>query len=331
MSGFTRFMGAIPLIGDLGFNQYNASEDADAAARKQAAAQQSQLDQWDRLEGQLPDLTWNSTSLSGYDAAQEGAAGVLGRPEAAGASADPRAMQAENEALQRLSEIYSSGGLTAADQARLGQVTGAVNAQARGREQAILQNAQARGMGGSGAELAALLSSNQTSAQTGAQMAGDVSRLAEQRALDALSQYGQLGSHMRDQSFGEDFARRQTADAVARFNAEGERQRQARNVAAQNQAREYSTSARNQGTMWNRAGEQASRQQDYENRAGIAGARSDVYGGQSASAERAQAAARARGEAANDRFTQMAGDVVTGGATLFAPAPKRRSSDDEEG
>src|SRR5690349_21963417 len=74
---------------------------------------------------------------------------------------DPRAMQAELNALQQLEQIAGQGGLTATDKAKISDIQDQLQSQERGAREAILQNAKERGVGGSDVELMAQLQNNQ--------------------------------------------------------------------------------------------------------------------------------------------------------------------------
>lgn len=149
---------------------------------------------------------------------------------------DPALKEAQMNALSELQNISKSGGLTAQDRARLGRIKSEEDTANRGKREAILQNMQARGIGGSGIGLAAQLQNQQDSAMRQSQRDMDVAALAEQRALDALMQQGQLAGNIRGQNFGEASQIAQANDAIAQFNAQNRQNQINRNVDMRNQA-----------------------------------------------------------------------------------------------
>lgn len=155
-----------------------------------------------------------------------------------GISTDPRLAQAQMKALENLSQLGEEG-LTAVDRAALNEMRRSVETGERGRQGAILQDMAARGMGGSGAELAARLSSSQAATERAASEADRLAAMAQQNRLAALSQAGQLGGQIRGQEFGEKSAIAQAQDAIARFNAANKQQVAAANVGARNLAQQF--------------------------------------------------------------------------------------------
>jgi hypothetical protein len=150
-------------------------------------------------------------------------------------SSDPRLKDAQMSALSKLQQL-GEGGLTLQDKADLQQIQDANAAREKGNRQAILQNLAARGMGGSGAELAANLSNQQDSATRNASQSLNVAAQAQKRALDAVIQSGQLGGQIREQDFSEAARKAEAQDAIRRFNAANSIALQQRNVDRNNVA-----------------------------------------------------------------------------------------------
>lgn len=133
--------------------------------------------------------------------------------------------QAAMDALRPLME----GGLSEADRAAMraaqlqrGQQLGAAN-------QAAIQQAAARGMGGGGAELAARLGGSQAYANANAM--GDAAQMqaAQQRMFQAAQAYGGLAN----QQFGQEAQRRASIDQWNRGNLDWRRQRESQNTERQ--------------------------------------------------------------------------------------------------
>jgi hypothetical protein len=154
----------------------------------------------------------------------------------AGIQVDPSLMNAQTQALTQLQQIASSGGLTPTDKAQLMQINDQVNAQNQGRQLAVQDQARQQGIGGSGADLAARLSSAQA-ANTAASEAGTtVAANAQQRALQAIQQSGQLGGQIQQEQFGEAAQKAQAQDAINQFNTGLQQQTNLTNAQNQQQA-----------------------------------------------------------------------------------------------
>lgn len=134
-------------------------------------------------------------------------------------STDPRLKNDQMASLDALKAIADGGGLTAADKANLNKVQSDVALADRGRREAILQNANARGMGGGGNELLALLDSSQAATDRANQSGLDIAGMAQDRALEAIMQGGNLAGNLRSQDFNEQAKKAEATDAIKRFNA----------------------------------------------------------------------------------------------------------------
>jgi hypothetical protein len=198
-------------------------------------------------------------------------------------SMDPKLRQAQMNALARLEDIGTQGGMNAQDRARLAQIESEQAANVQGATGAIQQQMSTRGLSGGMSELVQKQLAAQQSANRAAQQGMDVKAQAEQRALDAIMQSGQLGGNIRGQDFGEQERIAQAKDLINRFNVEGSRGVQSRNVSGQNQAQfqnaqiaqqvaNLSTEAQNQAQQRNLG----LSQQQYENRLRKAGAQIPV-------------------------------------------------------
>lgn len=167
-----------------------------------------------------PTMVDNQTIDGGEDVQYTNAEASLAGPTAMeGVSTDPRLADSQYASLGALDEIIQGGGLNAQDKAALNKVQTDVSAADRGRRDAILQNSAARGMGGGGNELLAQLTSGQAASDRQNQSSMDVAGMAQQRALDAIMQSGQLAGNMRGQEFGEKSDVAKAKDAINTFNA----------------------------------------------------------------------------------------------------------------
>lgn len=163
----------------------------------------------------------------------------LGPSKMEGISTDPALRAAQMNALNKLTSIGEAGGRDAqflADQARL---ESDINTNLQGQQGAIQQNLASRGMSGGMSEMVNKQLAAQQAANRQAQMGMDAKAQAEQRALSAIMQGGQLGGQMQAQDFSQQAQQAQAADMINKFNAQNRQDVQSRNVAAKNQAQQY--------------------------------------------------------------------------------------------
>lgn len=234
-----------------------------------------------------------------------------------GISLDPRLKQAQLDALAGLQDISSSGGLTLSDQANQRQIQDQINTEARGAREAILQNAQMRGMGGSGLEMLSQMQ-NQQDAATRASNAGlQTAASARDRALQALIQGGETAGNIRGQDFSEQAQIAQAQDAISKFNAQNQQSinmantaarndAQAQNLANKQQIANANTATRNEQQAYNKN----LKQQDFNNRMAIASGRAGIAGQNAANQ---QAASQARAGMMNN----LTGGLLNAGASYL--------------
>lgn len=141
-----------------------------------------------------------------------------------GIQSDPTTSAAQLQALSQLQNISQSGGLTSADKAQLSQLEGQVGQQNAARQGAVMQQAQEQGIGGSGADLAARLSGAQSANVAAADQSNNVAEDAQNRALNALSQSGQLATTMNQNDFNNALAKAQSQNNINQFNAQNQTQ-----------------------------------------------------------------------------------------------------------
>lgn len=125
--------------------------------------------------------------------------------------------EAQMKALESLQEL-GEGGMTAMDRANLAKIKGQEQAAERGSREAILSNAAARGVGGSGLEQAAQLEAQQGAATRGSARDTEVAGQIKQRALDAIQGAGTLGGRMQETQFNQGLAKARANDAINAFN-----------------------------------------------------------------------------------------------------------------
>jgi len=148
-----------------------------------------------------------------------------------------------------LHQISEGGGYTAQDRAQMtaqrlrqGQALSGANA-------AAMQQMQARGTGGGGAELAARLGGSAAYANANAQADAAIGAAGQQRAMQALQAQGQIGQaqgSLAGQMYGQDAQRRQALDAYNQAQYDWRRGREGRNTQWQNKQQDARTDARQQ-------------------------------------------------------------------------------------
>lgn len=169
---------------------------------------------------------------------------------AADAYANPGDVAAQQKAAQNLYNVYEQGGYTDAERAQLDQGRQQISRQAASQRDAAMAQARRRGVGGSGAELAAALGAGDAARIQGGQFATDVAASGMQRALAALSGYGDLSTTMRSQGFDERFRTGSAADEMKRFN-EAARQNASERAVARAQMADVSNSTLDQRNAQN--------------------------------------------------------------------------------
>lgn len=173
---------------------------------------------------------------------------LQGSSEFGNISTDPRLQDAEMAALDELRRTGEAGGLRASDKARLNEVMGEVSQAERGSREAILMDAAQRGASTGGGVLAAQLANQQGAAQRansgGLQIAGQ----AQDAALQAILQSGQLGGQIQGRQFEQQAQKARAQDMINQMNTEAMRGVQQRNVGGRNEAQKYNL-GQQQGIM----------------------------------------------------------------------------------
>lgn len=260
-----------------------------SAANKAAAAKQQAADQYEEIN--IPEIDQQLLELerikyTGDLTPEQEQAIEQKESELKAIKTSPELRDAQLKALRKLQQVGDEGGLTAIDKAKMNEIMSQAGKAEQANRAAVLQNFQARGMGGSGLELAAQLAGNQSAAEQAGQAGFNVASEANKRALDAIMNAGQLGGQIRGQEFGEEQAKASAQDAINRFNAANQQEVMARNVGRSNQAQERNLNARQQieGVNTTLANQQqvANKglyQQRYENELAKAKGKANALGG----------------------------------------------------
>jgi hypothetical protein len=227
---------------------------------------------------------------------------------------DTEGKQAQIAALQKLSEIGNEGGLTASDKSKLQAIQSQEQTAARGARESILQNAAARGVGGSGLELMSQMQNQQDAATRQSARDLDVAAQAQERALQAIQAAGQMGGQMNQQQFGQQAQIADSQNEISRFNAANKQNVNMANVAANNQAQASNLASKQ--NVANANVDQANKQQQYNKELAQQG-----FNNQMSKAQGVASAKTAQGQQANqDRegSKNLFGSLLGAGATAFA-------------
>lgn len=148
---------------------------------------------------------------------------------------DPGLRTAQTQALQALQQRGAQG-LTPVERQAFNDNRRKAAIESESKREQIIQNLAQRGMGGSGAEIAAQLGASQSGDQELAAQGDRLAAAASQNALQATAQAGQLGGQIRGQDFSVAGSKAQAEDALNQFNINNQIARQQRNISSQNQA-----------------------------------------------------------------------------------------------
>ncbi len=234
----------------LGSQAAQSQTDAANAARKQA------LQQW--LNVNVPDPAQQQVELQKYavtgslspqleQAFQQSQTGLKNL------SVDPTSRAAEVQALEKMQNIASNGGMDAQSRQQEAQALNSSNANERGQRGAIEQNFAARGIGGTGAQLAAELEASQGDANSASAAGMSSAASGESRALQALASSGNMASTLNNQDYNQAAKAAEAQDAINRFNTENSQKVANSNVTGANNA-QAANLANNQSVSNSNAG-----------------------------------------------------------------------------
>lgn len=209
-------------------------------------------------------------------------------------SEDPILKGAQATALQKLAGLADSG-LSAEDELGFYRAKQLGAQQAKANTQAAVQNAQARGVGGSGLEFAMREMGNQGAADRSQSAALEQAAAAARQKAMYNQAYNQALGQNREQDFRANSA---NSDIVNRFNQANTQQR--------NQTNQANVQQRNEAQRYNNEGKintaQTNFENDYRRAGGIAS-----FGQDLAKVEAAKDAAK------NERV----GNLIKGGAAIY--------------
>lgn len=284
--------------------------------------------EWDKLEAQLPSISEQELQyilpeiVGEYGPEMEQYLGDL-VSEYSSIESDPRLRDSQLSVLDYLAEVGETG-LTASERAALNEIRRATQQEAEAKQQQIIQNMAQRGAGGSGAELAARLSGAQSAADRMSRESDQLAMLAQQRALQAMMQQGQMAGNLRTQDFNEASSIAQAKDAMNTFNRNNQQSLQQRNIGARNQAQlqnlqqrqavsDAATALKNQQQQYNKG----LLQQQFQNQLDINRGRAGIAS--------AQAQANQQANASNQAGMWQAFGTLGGAAMMFSDENKKKN------
>ena len=275
-----------------------------------------------------PDIEKMRLALEGYQSAGNmtptmETTSVLGNTNLSNIAQDPRYNQYTMDALQKMAQV-SQQGLPEADRAQLQNILNATAQQDSANRKGILENRAARGMGGSGDELAAQLASAQSGANSASNNAMQLAALAAQRKLDATSNLGSMVNTAQNADYQRQAQLNAQKDAIAQFNAQNQQGVTQRNVGAQNQAQaanlqnaqrisDANVNTRNQQQQFNKGLYQTDFANQMEKAKGLAGGYNNMAGVNTANAN-------ATGQMYSGIGSGVAGMIGAMGKPSAAPA-----------
>jgi hypothetical protein len=169
----------------------------------------------------------------------------LGPSSMEGVSANQQAVDAQANALAGMQEI-AEGGLSESDMAAAREIQRQTSNSDMARRKSILNEMAQRGTLDSGMELAAKLQGAQDTTETQASANDKLIQAAQARALQALSQTGDMSQQMRYQDFSEKSNIAKAKDAINEFNTRNRQSVNNENVDNRNQAQGRNLDARQQ-------------------------------------------------------------------------------------
>jgi hypothetical protein len=303
------FLAALPAIAGIGSSILGAigGGGANAAA---TAAQQQALQNYQNLNAPQLNVNFNPYASAGQLTPQQAATINQGPNALAGIQTNPAFTGAETQSLAGLQGVVNSGGLNPAMLANLNQIQQSNLQQQNGARQAILQGMAQRGALGSGQALAAQLQNQQAAQNQANQMGLGIAGQAQQNALQAMMQGGQLGSQFQGQQFGQQAQVAGAQNAINQFNAQNAQRQANYNNQLTNQAQQYNlqnaqqlananTGLGNQQQLQNNQYQQQNYQDLLQRAQGISGAAGGVSGQQNLNADRSAAIGGGIGQGIN--------------------------------
>lgn len=227
---------------------------------------------------------------------------------------DPSSTEAQTDALSKLKSVSDAKGMTPQMQAQLTAALDRVATDTRGNNAAITENFSQRGIPASLMAEAAMREEAGTGARDANLAATEAAGQAEQNAINAMMNEGNLATTMHGQQYSEAAQKAQAENAMREWNAGAKNTTSEANAGRQERANEYNTgvgqdiSNQNTGLANKRTEYNANvPQQVFNNAITKAGGQSTVAGNQAKQAT----------DAGNQQMG-LYGALIGGGATVLA-------------
>lgn len=216
---------------------------------------------------------------------------------------DPEARNRQMSTLNLLSQRAT--GTNPEDIAAVNKMRQTLAREQNAKQQQIIQNAQMRGMSGSGAELAAAIAAEQSGANLASQQGDQLSSMFAQNALQSAVQSGQLGGSIRSQDVQTAGQNANIMNEMNRFQTGLDSSQQQRNVGARNLAQQANLTNQQsiQDANVKQANTETQRQNtakvgDWRNKLELAKVKSGAYGQQANEFNK-------RGQKTTDQYGQI--------------------------
>lgn len=293
-------------------------------AKADAAFQEAQdiIDQIGAPPEVAKEIILDKFRVAGLESPQLEQAIDVGVSKMAQYQEDPRFKDAGIKALERMTK-QSEEGLTAQDRLALRQIQQEQERATQGKIAQIRQEAQMRGMGGSGSDLASQLSAAQAGSERGLTSALQVGSDASQRALQSLAMGARQAESMRGADLATARATRGAADEFSRFKAQEAIGRQRANVDRTNLAQQHNIERETEADWKNTAATNAERLRQREAE-GTDWDRRAQYQGSRASARQGMGRLYSQNAAGT---AQSWGDMAKGTSDIFGSAMNAARSD----
>lgn len=151
---------------------------------------------------------------------------------------DPRLQKTQRDSLSMLEKVAGQG-FTDEDKAALQLALNKTNANEQARQQALLQQQDARGVGSSDAALAMRSASAQSQANRDSEAAMQQAVEGRQRALQAATQAGSMAGQMENAAYSREAQEAAAMNAREASNAQLRTDAQNRNATAKNAAQQF--------------------------------------------------------------------------------------------
>ena len=188
------------------------------ASAQEKAAEDAALAQQQAIQAQLAAIGVPSVQAQQIALQQYPTPSQLAASQVQNVSYNPQQQAVQQQALAQLQGISQAGGMDAQAKSALQDSINRTGVQEQGNAQALQQQAQRRGMAGSGMQMVSQQMNAQNAANQNQNAGLQTAAQAQQRGLQALAQGTNLSQSMGNQDLNLQLQKAQSADAVNKFN-----------------------------------------------------------------------------------------------------------------